>query len=437
MNQGNQDIPIPLPPKQEVGKELSEDQSMPAPNIEFKNSGDAPNQSTFKNKKINPKVILVVGGISFFVLIFALVGYFIYQKSESFGELSEGLINKDENDNSLSESTDKKSFSILGGSSCQESYDELLESNSFDFNQYCSRSAIRSGNFEQEKAKEKTNNMVLIFDSSGSMAAQIDGKRKIDIAKNAAKGFIDKVSNDKNFSLSIIVYGHKGGNSLSQKGVSCSGIEEAYYMNKVYPDVAKSKIDNFNAIGWTPIASSIKKASEILSKNSGDENFVLLVSDGEETCGGDPVATVKELKNKGLNITANVVGFDVGGKDEQQLKAIATAGGGDYFSAKNEQDLEAAFEKHKEMLNTADFKIGRIVEQLYDISFVINIYNSCLAMLKKEEISMMLDIHASKLAGEKCEEYADEQYRKRYDETKNTIEENYKTDKEKFDQLKS
>jgi Mg-chelatase subunit ChlD len=380
------------------------------------------------------KVILIAIGVTVTLGISAIIYFASQKKSEDGNSLSRGSsTQKDIKDNN--KDTGARG-SVTGGSACQAEYDKLLSVNEFDFNTHCINQDIRTGDYEGNKIPEKKKNMVLIFDASGSMAAQIDGKRKIDIAKEAAWKFIDQVDSEENFALSIVVYGHKGSNSVSQKSVSCAGIEEVYYLGSVDAKTAKSKLNTFDATGWTPIADSFKKAQEILSKHSEDENFILLVSDGKEMCGGDPVASMTSLREAGLNVKADVIGFDVGGADEQQLKAIAEAGGGDYFSVSSAIDLENAFAKHKEMLNQADFKIGRTVEQLYDISFVINNYNQCRVMLKKEEIAMMLDIHANKLAGEKCEDFSDNQYKERFNKLEKEIEAIYKVDKSKFDALK-
>jgi len=374
-----------------------------------------------KSKGLNKIIFIIIAGL--IVLVAIGVGAFFM-----YGGLSSKLTNPDKNvslGTTLGENT-----------SCQDEYDKLLSINEFDFDAHCTSQNIRTGDYNGKKIPEKKKNLVLIFDASGSMAAKIDGKRKIDIAKEAAWKFIDQVDNEENFALSILVYGHKGSNSVSQKSISCAGIEEVYYLGNVNAEIAKSKLNTFDATGWTPIAGSFKKAQEILSKHPDDENFILLVSDGKEMCDGDPVVTITALRDTGLNVKADVIGFDVGGADEEQLKAIAEAGGGDYFSVSNAIDLENAFAKHKEMLNQADFKIGRIVEQLYDISFVINNYNQCRVMLKKEETAMMLDIHASKLVGKKCENFADAQYKKRFNEIENKIESIYKADKLQFDALK-
>ncbi len=381
------------------------------------------------------KMIIIVAVVLLLILVAAgAFGYFFYQKKQS------PLMGGDTNVNTMKDGQSAMNSEMkadkVDNSNCQQAYNQLLETNSFNFDQHCINSSVRTGEYKGAPPKVKTNHMVLIFDASGSMAGQISGKTKFDIAKDAAKKFIDQVAGEKGFALSIVVYGHKGSNSGAQKQVSCDGIEEVYYLGPVEADVAKKKLDSFKATGWTPIAKSFEVAANILKEKPADENFIFLVSDGKETCGGDPVAVAKNLNTGNLHVTANVVGFDVGGADEAQLKSIATAGGGDYFSVKSQTDLEAAFAKHQEKLNEADFKIGRTIEQLYDMSFIKNTYINCLSMLKKEEASMMLDIHASKLAGEQCEQYADQQYRARYDKTRKQIEDNYQDDMSTFEQLK-
>lgn len=317
-------------------------------------------------------------------------------------------------------------------SSCQAVYEEVLKTNQHDFSE-CTQQAVRTGNFEEGKIIEKINNLVIIFDSSGSMAAQLDGEAKIAIAKNAVKNYVDGLGNDKNIQLSIIVYGHKGSNSQSHKSVSCSGIEEIYYMGTVNPSVAKQKIDSFSATGWTPIAQSLHKAEDILEKNPvNGENFILLVSDGKETCDGDPISAVKKIRKSGMTVTANVIGFDVGGADEQQLKEIADAGGGDYFSVKNAQDFDLVFQKHENILKKAYYHVGRTVEQIYDISNIMLEYNECMAMLRREETAMMLDIHASKLVGEECTQYADAEYEKRRSDIQKALEDIFVSGKNAF-----
>jgi hypothetical protein len=291
---------------------------------------------------------------------------------------------------------------------------------------------VRTGEFkESEPTKpQKQNNMVLIFDSSGSMAQMVGGKKKIDIAKEATWNFINKM-NGSNINLSIIVYGHKGSNSPSQKALSCTGIDEVYYMNSIHAEVAKGKVNAFQPTGWTPIANSFKKAAEILSKYQGDayNNSILLISDGKETCDGNPINVAKELKNSGMNVTANVIGFDVGGEDEKQLQEIAKNGAGEYFPAKSVADFELAMQKHEAFMAKFDYKMQRFTEQLDDAVLIGNTYFECLTRLKQQEALMMLDIYADKIVSDKCSGEVEKMYYTYYDDLKKTLDGKYEKGK--------
>jgi Ca-activated chloride channel family protein len=49
----------------------------------------------------------------------------------------------------------------------------------------------------------------------------------------------------------------------------------------------------------------------IQPQEKDDETTVILVSDGKETCEGDPGALVKELKESGVRFVMHVIGFCV------------------------------------------------------------------------------------------------------------------------------
>ena len=74
---------------------------------------------------------------------------------------------------------------------------------------------------------------------------------------------------------------------------------------------------------------------------------MILVTDGEETCNGDPVAVAKNLVDNGLDVQIHVVGFDI--KDDnvakKQLAGVAKAGHGKLFLAKNATALKGALEE--------------------------------------------------------------------------------------------
>jgi hypothetical protein len=62
------------------------------------------------------------------------------------------------------------------------------------------------------------------------------------------------------------------------------------------------------------------------------------------------VAKAKELLDSGYGVVTNVIGFDVSGSDEEKLKAVASSGGGKYFSVKNKNDFSEAFKENKNFM---------------------------------------------------------------------------------------
>lgn len=69
---------------------------------------------------------------------------------------------------------------------------------------------------------------------------------------------------------------------------------------------------------------------------------MIVVSDGKETCGGDPCAAVRELRAAGIDVRVDVIGFDVGADERAQLVCIAGAGGGRYYDARTPEELRGA-----------------------------------------------------------------------------------------------
>ena len=72
---------------------------------------------------------------------------------------------------------------------------------------------------------------------------------------------------------------------------------------------------------------------------------MILVTDGIETCGGDPVAAARALKESGIAVTVDVVGFDVANSAEQAaLRRVAEATDGEYADAQSAAELNDYFD---------------------------------------------------------------------------------------------
>lgn len=193
-------------------------------------------------------------------------------------------------------------------------------------------------------------NVEILLDASGSMAGRVPGGVKMDLAKEAIKQFVAELPEEANVSLRV--YGHTGSNSKKDKDVSCKGNEVVYPMSPYDAASFKQALDKFKPTGWTPLAAAIQEAQKDLEqiKGEGVRNVVYVVSDGVETCGGDPVKVAKALHNSDIRPLVNIIGFDVDDAGQKQLKKVAEAAGGHYKSINSKNDLQKYLESERERL---------------------------------------------------------------------------------------
>ncbi|WP_158591716.1 vWA domain-containing protein [Oceanobacillus halophilus] len=199
-----------------------------------------------------------------------------------------------------------------------------------------------SGASKGEISKSDNEKAIILLDASSSMLLSVDGQVKMDIAKRAVKEFGESIGADNDISL--IVYGHKGSESEIDKDLSCNGIEVVYPMNSYNKAAFEQSLTTFESKGYTPLAGAIKKANEMAIDYSGPVT-VYIVSDGVETCDGDPVIEAENFSSNMEEQQINVIGFDVDEEIENELKQISQAGNGSYYSADNAEELDTTIEK--------------------------------------------------------------------------------------------
>lgn len=182
---------------------------------------------------------------------------------------------------------------------------------------------------------ETATDLLLIIDASGSMWGQIEGENKIVIARRVLKDLIGTLPDDS--QIGLVAYGHR------REG-DCEDVETVVAPGPVDKAALGARIDALNPKGKAPITTAIHKTVEVVRSRPGPAT-VVLVSDGIETCGGDPCQAVRDARDDGIELVMHVVGFDVGEVDVSSLECAAQAGGGLYLDADNAADLSAALDQ--------------------------------------------------------------------------------------------
>ncbi|WP_137112380.1 VWA domain-containing protein [Rhodobacter sp. SY28-1] len=170
---------------------------------------------------------------------------------------------------------------------------------------------------------------IIVLDASGSMWGQIDGRAKLEIAREALGAVLSEMPPEA--ELGLMAYGHR------EKG-SCSDIE------LVVPPAtgtAQAITDAANAmkfLGKTPLTEAVRQAASEL-KSTEAKATVILITDGIETCEADPCALGAELEASGVDFTAHVVGFGLTAEEGATVACLAENTGGRYIEAKDAGSL--------------------------------------------------------------------------------------------------
>lgn len=206
---------------------------------------------------------------------------------------------------------------------------------------------------------------MFILDASGSMRQTTDdGVVRIDAAKQAFTPLTETFSNEE---VSLMIFGHR--KSPKQAG-ACQDIEVAIPFGPMAPDQFKSRVNSVQALGNTPLADSLLRAKdELLGLDRDSQKAIIVLTDGNETCGGDPASVAAMLAELGINVKVHVVGFAVNPDEEEQLLSIAAAGGGNYVAAKNAKELKEVLPEivKTAMLKTETTELER--QQVFKDSF--------------------------------------------------------------------
>lgn len=173
---------------------------------------------------------------------------------------------------------------------------------------------------------------IIVMDGSGSMWGQIDGRPKLEIARETVADVLSRLPAER--ELGLLAYGHR------EKG-NCSDIELVVPAAKGTADAVLTAVNGMKFLGKTPLSEAVRQAAESL-RYTENKATVVLVTDGLETCGADPCALGRRLEEAGLDFTAHVIGFGLSKDEGKQVACLAENTGGRYIEAGDAASLTEA-----------------------------------------------------------------------------------------------
>ena len=170
-----------------------------------------------------------------------------------------------------------------------------------------------------------------IFDASFSMNEEVEkGKSRMDVAKEVMIDLIQNLEDRPGLEVGLRVYGSKNTNCDDSALVQDFGPVDAVRGNIL------KVVRSLKPKGKTPIAYSLEQAAQDFPSRDS-RNIIVLITDGQESCGGDPCAVSYYLQAQGIVYKPHVVGFAMSASEEARVSCIGT-----YYSAKDRKSLSEA-----------------------------------------------------------------------------------------------
>ena len=176
----------------------------------------------------------------------------------------------------------------------------------------------------------------IVVDASRSMWGRMDGVPKMSVAKDILHDVSYWFPED--LDLALRAYG----SSSPSDNNNCADSSLLVPFAAENREPIRQAIAGLRPLGQTPIAYALDQAARDFGA-SEDDRAVVLVTDGIESCGGNPVRAARDLSAQGIKV--HVIGFGLGSaadEDWASLQAIADASGGRYVTAGSAEELKAA-----------------------------------------------------------------------------------------------
>ncbi|MFC8227537.1 VWA domain-containing protein [Streptomyces sp. NPDC057287] len=185
----------------------------------------------------------------------------------------------------------------------------------------------------------------MVLDSSGSMGDDDGtGRTRMESARTAVGAVVDALPDGHPTGLRV--YG-------ADRPRGCTDTRLVRPVGAVDRAAVKEAVAGVRPRGDTPIGLSLRKAAEDLPAPSGGAvgtRTILLISDGEDNCGGpSPCEVAEQLGRDGVGLRIDTVGFQVEGAAREQLECIAEAGNGRYYDAPDADALARQLQRSAQL----------------------------------------------------------------------------------------
>ena len=214
-------------------------------------------------------------------------------------------------------------------------------------------------------------NIIFILDCSASMNKIIGPVRKIDIAKKTIETIIKNLAVESHDVGSMKTGLRVFGSKFYKWKQNCDDTSLEVPLNDIEITINPilTKVINVTAKGQSSLSLTIDALKGDFPEEEEESSFIVVVSDGDESCGGSPCVAVKQLVNSSRGISVNTLGVETDPTGYENLNCMAEAGNGLYFDSKDVdqfilllKDANRRIQQHRQMLVSGTANDTNVIE---------------------------------------------------------------------------
>lgn len=154
----------------------------------------------------------------------------------------------------------------------------------------------------------KLTRILFLVDGSGSMKENMEGKSKFEQAKLLIANYLDSLSRvNAKTETAVRVFGHQ----FPRAATNCQDSKLEVPFGRHTAESVKMRLDAITPQGWTAIAYSMEQAAKDFSGDASVTNAMVLITDGLETCGGNPCAVAELFQKKRISLKPFIIGLGI------------------------------------------------------------------------------------------------------------------------------
>lgn len=181
----------------------------------------------------------------------------------------------------------------------------------------------------------QTTRILFLLDASGSMLGTWQNNSRWQVAKRLLSDLMDSLENREQLEVALRVYGHQ--TERGERDCKDTRLEVPFGKNSFTR--IKSRLKSIRPLGNTPIAYSMAQAAADFPRDPLSRNILILITDGQESCGGDPCQVSFQLQKQHIFLKPFIIGLGLDVPMKEAFNCVGT-----YFDAEQEQAFKQALD---------------------------------------------------------------------------------------------